>query len=293
MKFMQQHGLNPGKGGSHFGFGRPEREIMGALQKLTRQNFNDSELFGIGFSDDPRRQVLQRQLFQRHALKWQKWWDEHGRELTNDAAYQKVNLKLVNEPLPPPTTTLGPGAILSGGMTSAVISPAVQGGEHATFFHDCDTGFEPKWPAHIPKDEARFDQKQLDAWASENGLDLMCVTHQASDGTKTFVLRGLGLKAWELNQRDLRNIDKTIAAGKLPEGREVGELLLHFDPASQQYVPNSNAAFLFVTREGTMGIIETTDRVTRTENLTGLAGGAPAGVGFHLGVRFNLKLIKP
>ena len=40
--------------------------------------------------------------------------------------------------------------------------------------------------------------------------------------------------------------------------------------------------------------IETTDRVTRTANLTGLASGnSTPGVGFHKGVRFNLKAIIP
>jgi hypothetical protein len=41
-----------------------------------------------------------------------------------------------------------------------------------------------------------------------------------------------------------------------------------------------------------MGVIEVTDRVTRVADLTGMAG-APAGVGFHKGVRFNLTTIVP
>ena len=59
-------------------------------------------------------------------------------------------------------------------------------------------------------------------------------------------------------------------------------------------MPDANAAFLYITREGSMGVIETTDRVTRTANLTGLPSGSPwPGVGFHKGVRFNLKAIIP
>jgi hypothetical protein len=57
-------------------------------------------------------------------------------------------------------------------------------------------------------------------------------------------------------------------------------------------VPDANAAFIFTTREGNMGVIETTDRVTRTADLTG-SPGPPPGVGFHKGVRFNLKEIIP
>ena len=58
---------------------------------------------------------------------------------------------------------------------------------------------------------------------------------------------------------------------------------------------DANAAFLFVTREGNMGLIETTDRITRTANLIGLPATAESrgGVGFHKGVQFNLKSIIP
>ena len=80
------------------------------------------------------------------------------------------------------------------------------------------------------------------------------------------MLRALGMKVREINPRDLRNLDRLIAAGTLPEGRPVGELLMHYDTKSQQFVPDANAAFLFITREGNMGVIETTDRVTRTAN---------------------------
>jgi hypothetical protein len=122
---------------------------------------------------------------------------------------------------------------------------------------------------------------------------LICVTHRSPDGTETYVLQVLGMKVREISARDLRNLDKRIAADTLPEGRPVGELLMHYDAESQRLVPDANAAFLFVTREGNMGVIETTDRGTRTANLTGMVGGPPPGVGFHKGVRFNLEAIIP
>jgi hypothetical protein len=101
------------------------------------------------------------------------------------------------------------------------------------------------------------------------------------------------MKAWEIGPRDLRNIDRLIAAGTLPRGHDVGELLMHYDDGSKRSVPDANAAFIYVTREGSLGLIETTDRVTRTADLTGNAGGPPPGVGFHQGVRFNLTSIIP
>ena len=292
--FMQRHDLSHGKG-TYFDLGRPEREICSALYTLTKQIMNDVELFGLGRSEDPRRQVLQRRIFVRHAQAWQAWWEAHWRELTDDAAYQKVNLVVVDEVLPPASKTLGPNARIAEheGWTGAVLSPAIQQGPHAWHFYDLDTGNKPQWPAEIPKDEPKIDQKKLADWAAENGVNLMCVTHRAADGTETFVLRTFGLTAWEIGPRDLRNIDRLIAAGKLPEGREVGDLLMHYDAESEELVPAANGAFIFITREGSLGMIEVTDRVVRTQNLTGLAGQPPAGVGFHLGVRFNLRMIIP
>jgi hypothetical protein len=159
---------------------------------------------------------------------------------------------------------------------------------------DLDTGYAPKWPAKFPRDEAKIDSKQLAAWAAENGVDLMCKTHVAADGTQTFVLNALGMQVWEISERDRRNIDRLIAAGTLPQGRAVDELLMHYDAEAKQYVPNANAAFIYITREGSMGLIETTDRITRTADLTGqFAGGEPTGVGFFKGVKFNLKTIIP
>jgi hypothetical protein len=120
----------------------------------------------------------------------------------------------------------------------------------------------------------------------------MCTTHRATDGTQTYVLRGFGLKAWEISPRELRNLDKLLANNEWPRGREVGDLLMHHDTTTKHFAPDANAAFLFQTREGNLGLIEITDRVTRTEDLTGRpSGNEPTGVGFFKGVRFNWKTI--
>jgi beta-lactamase regulating signal transducer with metallopeptidase domain/5-hydroxyisourate hydrolase-like protein (transthyretin family) len=293
--FMQTHDLKKGKGGTYFDLGRPVREIIGALHGLTGQNLDDAELFSMDLSEDPRRQVLQRRIFGRQAQRWQAWWEKNWRTFADDAAYQKVNLNVAEEPLPPAPApqALGKTARLSGEMIGAVLSPASEEGQHAWYFYDLDTGYRPNYPTQIPRDETTRDAKQLADWASRSGVDLICITHRSPDGTETYVLQALGMKVREINARELRNLDSLIAAGTLPEGRPVGELLMHYDPRSQQLVPDANAAFLYVTREGNLGLIETTDRVTRTANLSGLAGSPSPGVGFHKGVQFNLKAIIP
>jgi hypothetical protein len=125
-EFMQKHDLRDGQGGGqYFDFGRPEREIIGALQKLTGESFDDSELFGLSRSEDPRRQWLQRRLFTRQARRWQAWWEARWREFTDDPAYQGVNLKIDDEPLPPAITHLRPNARLEGSVHGATLSPAI------------------------------------------------------------------------------------------------------------------------------------------------------------------------
>ena len=294
LEFMQLHDLDKDNREKLFGLGRPVREVFGALHKLTGQNFNDRELSMLSLSQDPRRQILQRSIFVQHAKRWQEWWQVNWQSFTKDAAFQKVDLKFVEEPMPLAVQTLGKTAKLAGVSIGKVLSPAIQGGEYASYFHDLDSGYDPIWPSEFPNDETASDSKLLAEWAQKKGVDLMCVTHRSLDGKETYVLRAIGMKVREINSRELRDLDKLISAGQLPEGRPVGELLMHFDTGSQQYVPEANAAFIFITLEGNMGLIEITDRITRTANMTGLASGSSSGgVGFHKGVQFNLKEIVP
>ncbi len=290
MNFMQAHDLSDGRE-RHFSFGRPFREILGALHKLTGQDFDDETLNHMHLSADPRGQILQRRLYRRQALRWKEWWEAHWAEFTNDEACARVNLPDVDEPLPPAMTELGPDATTQGRWSGMVLSPAAESGRYLHHFMDLDTDLQPRWPQDIPRNEAAVEQGGLRPWAKEHGVDLMCVTHTAPDGTQSYVLRAFDMQVREISPRDLRNLERLVREGTLPEGRPVGELLLHYDAGSQKLTPE-NGAFLYVTREGTMGAIEVTDRVTRVADLTGMAG-APAGVGFHKGVRFNLTTIVP
>jgi hypothetical protein len=57
-------------------------------------------------------------------------------------------------------------------------------------------------------------------------------------------------------------IESERRAEKLPDlGRPAGELLIDYDPATKSYHPENKATFLFVTREGTTGILQLTDLV--------------------------------
>src|SRR5206468_8699496 len=121
--------------------------------KLTGQDFQDGALLGMGLSEDPRGQVLQRRLYVRQARRWQEWWEKNSQRFTDDAEYQKVSLNVADEPLPPAPQALGKNARLGDELTGAVISPAIEKGQYAWYFLDLDTGYRPNWPTHVPKDE--------------------------------------------------------------------------------------------------------------------------------------------
>ena len=111
------------------------------------------------------------------------------------------------------------------------------------------------------------------------------------DGKITYTLIGIGLQLWEIDPFDAENIAKRVAEGKLPEGREVKDALLHYDARTDQYVPKRGSSFVYVTREHGLGVITITDFVTQVRDLTGSPLSPPQGVGFHRGVRFNYKSI--
>ena len=79
--------------------------------------------------------------------------------------------------------------------------------------------------------------------------------------------------------------------GQIPEGRKLDQpALLHFDQKSSKYVAQTDVSFLYLTTDHGLGIITITDFVTEARDITGMAG-APKGVGFHRGVRFDVTAI--
>jgi hypothetical protein len=244
--------------------------------------------------ENPRRVALQRRLYQRQAERWSKWWTDHAREFIDDPANYDSKLPPLDEPLPEPVE-LSSGARFDGsGYSGLTISPPSEPGEHTWHVIDLDTGYRPTWPAHIPRDEAQIDFAELATWARDSGADLMCVSTTDADGAEVFALRGIDLKVVELTDREHRDLEASLAAGNPPTGRPVGELLIHVDAATGEATANINASFLYTTREGTHGVIETTDRVVRTADLTGMpSGAATAGVGFRRGVKFDWKPLAP
>jgi hypothetical protein len=294
------------KGIKLIGLDAPAREVFSALHKLTGQDFDDDEVARLTLAEGRVSQILQRRIYFRQARLWQAWWEANWNKFTSDPGYEKVHLASADEPTAPLTRPLSKTASLGVDHT-AILRPLREKGRHVTSYIDLDTGYEPTWPARLPRDESRIDQKQLAKWALENGVDLMCVTRRAPDGTQAYVLEAFNMQVWEITPRDVRYFNRSLAAGTLPNGRaiadkrntgrdaaatpntgrEAGDLLMHYDAKSGNPVPGASAVFLFKTHEGNIGLIEVPDQVAKAATLPA-AGRRPKEFGFLI---FKIRLI--
>ena len=98
VKFMQQNGLdkihkdNPFNQGNRYSFGRPIREIFGALEGLSGQKFDEEELYHMFSGGSANQERQKRKLFNRTASQWALWWEQHWAEHVQDVTYSHVNL---------------------------------------------------------------------------------------------------------------------------------------------------------------------------------------------------------
>lgn len=287
MTFMQQNDVDAdARLPDMFLFGRPVREVFAALQTLTRQDLGDVELSMMNRSEDPRRAVLQRRLYQRQAELWQAWYEKHARELTPDVMYHRVSLPPLDELLSPAEKLKAGAHFDNSGFSNMQMAPPERPDGFTWNLLDLDTGYRPRWPDRFPRDASKIDFDEFDEWAREAGVDLMCIVHKEADGTEVLALRGIDLKAVELTHTEHASIEEMLNAGAAPVGHAGGDLLLHKDAATDALTATADAAFLYTTREGSHGLLEVLDRATRTPDAAG-------HVDFHKGLRCNWKPIAP
>jgi beta-lactamase regulating signal transducer with metallopeptidase domain/protocatechuate 3,4-dioxygenase beta subunit len=264
VKFMQENSIDKAyknalfTQATQYSFGRPVREIFGALEGLSGQTFDEVQLYSVFSGGIASQQRLKRKLFERTASQWASWWEQHHAEYVQDAAYFHVNLvaaKVDGGAL----TGLQPGMHFKTGAGGAghVLQPVVEP-EAIVVFHDLDTGrtvpLPQKWR------NAKSIESQLDeivAWAASEGFDLMGTVYVSPhDQQSWFAIRPIGLRAWELGEERWKMSSSDITLEALQaEGTPARDLLLHVDRASGSYDPQATATFLFTTREGTPGLL--------------------------------------
>ncbi|MBI2824617.1 MAG: carboxypeptidase regulatory-like domain-containing protein [Planctomycetia bacterium] len=255
-KWAQERDLDRGSdGGKQYSFGRPVREIFGALNKLTGQKMSEKELYHMSLDGVASQRRMKRELFYREAKKWADWWDEHAAEHTQDAASAHANLpELVAEPAEAPAadTHYKTSGNSSGWILQSVLEP-----KSRQTFYDLDTGRVAALPEKWRKagNIAPLMDEVL-AWAFREGFDLVGTEYAAPDGQRYYALRAIAMQAWELDAKRWKMKSDDITVEELQaEGTPASGLLLHFNNATQAFDPKATASFLYVTRSGTPGLL--------------------------------------
>jgi len=112
-------------------------------------------------------------------------------------------------------------------------------------------------------DPAKARDDEVTAYAAKESFDLRGIEYKPPGSDKLYyALQGLGLRRWQVDNGLYGKIESDLRAEKIPDlDRPAGELLIDYDPATKTYHPENKATFLFVTREGTTGILQLTGLV--------------------------------
>jgi beta-lactamase regulating signal transducer with metallopeptidase domain len=256
-KFMQKYDLDDMGSGNEYGFGRPVREIFGALESLSGQKFNDRELNSIYRGGLPSQNYAREVMFHRNASTWRDWWEQTGSADVADASYKKVNLP----PLPasqPAVTPLDKVLKKNGGASGHMLTSIHKAGTYPKEFYDLDTGRYANLPERWHgKSLSAEDIVEILKWAAEEGFDMMGDEYKDDKGNTVFAIRTIGLQAWQLDGSRWKSLPPKFTSEELiSEGQPVaGEWLLFRDGESGQIDPQKNAPFFFVTRERTPGVL--------------------------------------
>lgn len=261
--FAQKYDLDKEHRGKEYGFGRPVREICGALKALTGQDLGEDDLVHVMLEGSPsqqQQQQLRRRLYRRVTEQWAEWWNQNGRGLVGDERFTAVRLPPAAdaEDIPPPSpdsrlkTDVGGGH--RGWFLESVESPKAE-----FVFYDFDIGrvgrLPPKW-RNVERDEIAKRQEEIAFWAIREGYDLMGTEYEAKGGQKVFALRSLGMHTWELAAERWKTTFEDVTLKQLQEqGRPAGKFLFHQTGEGDEIAPRERATFLFVTRHGTPGIL--------------------------------------
>jgi hypothetical protein len=298
LAFLQKHDLNKDDRDGMYGFGRPVREIGGALDKLTGVNQRQEEIYHVFLGGSPRQQQLQQKLFRDCAQRWATWWEANWKDHVSDEKYAVVNLPRNDDP---PTTVFphGPGVRITGRSSGHTAEADTDPNPRYEVFLDLDTGRMlgmPKQLRDLKDDPHRLDKIQ--AWAAREGYDLMGTQYQPAGSDKTFyAIRNLGMTAWEIDARRWETIEGELKQAEPPKlDKPAGGLLLRYDDEAGEYNPIATAVFLFVTREGAAGVLFVGVEVLDTNVKVGervMGDQALNPVGFVKGRRFSIKIVEP
>jgi len=254
-RFMLKHDADPSNPDGRYVFGRPVTEVFAALHSLTGQNFQDDELAGVFRRGTSGQIAAQEKLFVANAHKWSAWWEVHWQQHVKDDKYASVGLKPLEKSNPQPLPLdqkLKPDSGGSGSMLASIVN--AKPGQRVAY--DIDTGRTSELPKQWQGNSLTpANREAILKWAADEGFDLLGDEYPTLDGQTVSALRVVGMQAWELEPHRWKSITDAVTVKELQaEGRAVTDDWL-LATASGKVTPKAHAPFLFVTREGTPGLL--------------------------------------
>ncbi len=251
--FFRQHKFE-GQGEKAIGCSNAEIELGEAISALTGgwETLTRTRTYGRG---TPIQIYLQKKLLHGDARRLGSWWDQHSSSMVDDVAYLNAavpEFQLKSPGIVAPNQMLATISGEIGYYLKALRSETATNDRYVTAFLDLDTGRSSRIPEQWRDRQAsEADIDNLLVWAENEGFDLTCDQYKTESGKSDFVLRGIGLKAWQLDET-LRKDDVLCTWGEIAEaGRIVtGDCLVPFDKTEGVLDPTGIASFLVVTREG-------------------------------------------
>ncbi len=269
LMFLQKHDVDPKTQLFTVASGTAFHEVIGALHRLTGQEFHESELHFVDCEGSAKQRWLQRGVMHDLAARWAVWWKQSWRRFTDDPAYGKVTLPPLPEaPLVAQVSAdqpfpMGNRVRATGGWSNTVVGPP-QALDYYRTFKDLDTGREGPWPKELA-DVSKVKDEEVAAFAAREGYDLRGTEYtDPESGRSYYVIQALGLRAWQIDDRRWDTIAEDLRRGEAPKlDRPARELLMHVDPKTGAYRPGVMATFLLVTREGGTFVLQLNGLVTR------------------------------
>ncbi|MCA9159184.1 MAG: hypothetical protein KDA72_12705, partial [Planctomycetales bacterium] len=294
--FFQAHKLD-GQGPA-IGCSDAPTEVANALRELTGQKFALSHIFGLGM---PRQVYLQKQRLHRDAQRWAEWWEANSGLLMSDADYASVNLPPLSMNPPEPVDveqSLAKAFWRTGNQLQALQIVADTNEQARVSFLDLDTGrSEPVPEAWRGRKLSAADRLSLFNWAEDEGYDLVCDRYERADGPSHYAFRGIGLKAWQLDDHRWDDQSEYISLNELTsEGRKVADdWLLPLNDDTLDIDPTATAPFVVVTREGSPVLVyvgaETTEIAPANQIIQ--IDDLHRPTGFVIGRKLEIKLFEP
>ena len=171
---MQKHDLNDRNNSTEYDFGRPVREIFGALRKLTGKSFDEVQLFQVFADGSAHQEQLQKGLFERTARTWANWWEQHWSDYLQDAEYSRVKLPELEAAATSVSRSIQNQHFTTSGGNSNCLLESYNNRKARDVLIDLDTGrtagLPEKW-RQTEKIESHLDE--IEAWANHEGFDLM------------------------------------------------------------------------------------------------------------------------